>query len=430
MCGICSLLVWELLVSAAQFTSGFAQEQGESPCEDYPYFKFEKVLNNNLGGFGPNTAEPEGLFYRCTRIIKGQPPQEVDLEFHAVSLRNPYDPGPGPNQNGFQGKYASIEVKTGTQVDLNIDVYDAKTHQRLILPEVGLTFFDLDTEGNKSGEEFVMASGFHESYLTADTEVKQSVSETGRTIFSGTVVGDYTDNPTSPWNLKQEHKRRAVSFEYRDVEEFGFALGSSGGTGKRFFNFVAWPSLKCDEGSERDEADKEILATTIASTTLQNTTTSPALPDTTTTTTTAPIAGDDIWGWAFVGGLALLPLLTIAALLCCLRQSKQPKPARAPKSRGIELKEPDHAPAPAPKKTETMTVLVPQLITQTVAHPIPSYTSLPAVSTGYPVATALTPPSTQTYFTGRTLTPRSWFMPRSTSYAAVPQYQQMEPVLY
>merc|ERR1719387_1982870 len=78
-------------------------------------------------------------------------------------------------------------------VDLRISVVDSETGKPVTLPSLDLAFFDLDT-GLTGGEETVKAYGFETFHVTSDSTLNVTEDAHGRTVFTGTAVGDKNDS--------------------------------------------------------------------------------------------------------------------------------------------------------------------------------------------------------------------------------------------
>uniref|UniRef100_A0A7S4SQ79 Uncharacterized protein n=1 Tax=Alexandrium monilatum TaxID=311494 RepID=A0A7S4SQ79_9DINO len=217
-------------------------------CKEYPYLKFElpgAVVHNNLAGKGPMWGQAEGIVYKTLDLGQGagdELDKEVYLVINATSRK--YVPF-ASKLNGMQGKYGSINLKSGSQVDLKMTFLDRKSMEPLVMPDLALTFFDLDTAHQGKSREFVTLSGFTRYHLTDNTEVKVSELDDGATKFEASTFGDGHDNPTDPMFLTHQQKNRAVTAFYRNVKEVSFRIGAGAGVGPRFFTFVGRPSLLC-----------------------------------------------------------------------------------------------------------------------------------------------------------------------------------------
>jgi len=218
--------------------------QSSDPCSRYAYLKFEQVLSSNLGNAGPDQDADEGLVF-LTRNLGGDAEgafgREVELVINAVGGYRPAE----ASMNGFTGKYGSINIAAGGQVQLKFSVRDHRTKSPVTLKTASLTFFDLDQGHAGSCQKSVLAEGFTDVHLTTTTEVVRHVLPGGKTVFKASTYGTVDDNPSDPEFMTQRQKDRAVSLLFSNFQESTITLGSTKGSAPSFFLFVARPSLLC-----------------------------------------------------------------------------------------------------------------------------------------------------------------------------------------
>jgi len=219
-----------------------SKAEGSDPCAEYPYFKFQRVLHNNLAQKGPDTGN-EGIIYRTLDLGQGagkEMNREVDIVVNAMSGYTPFS----SRRNGMQGKYGSINIQSGSSIKLKFRMYDVASKKQLNIKELAMTFFDLDQGMTQTSRESVTTHNFDKYHLTSQTEV-QVKKQGDMTQFMSSTFGTGQDNPTDPMFLTQQQKNRAVSLMFSNVTELRVTLAASPGEGPRFFTFVARPSLLC-----------------------------------------------------------------------------------------------------------------------------------------------------------------------------------------
>jgi len=222
------------------FLDAISQLSSEDPCENFEHIKIEAPFHNNLAGKGPDIGD-EGIIYPAMNL-HSQPPQALLLVVHATDGDGDTD----PKANGIDGKYARLSAKGGTMIHLTFEFQNAETREPITLPEVDITFFDLDMHGLNSAVEYVRLIGFNEYFLTEQTEVDVKRGNDSYVTFKATTLGHATDNPTDPLLLTVQQKNRAVTVQYKDVQKFDVEIGAEGAHHQhRWFNFVLRPSLLC-----------------------------------------------------------------------------------------------------------------------------------------------------------------------------------------
>jgi hypothetical protein len=249
-----------------------SQLSEEDPCDDKPQIKLSKVLHQNLGNNGPDTGD-EGLVYEGVNIHPSFPEQQVLVVVNATAPEVIKT-----KDNGFHGKYGMIAVAGGTLVHTKFSFLD-KNRKPIIIPELDITFFDLDSHSAGKEAEFVKIKKPDSHFHTKGSFVDISEGTDGYVTFKATVAGTGSDNPKDPLLLTTKQKHKAVTVRYLNTGSFEAELGSTTGGegGWRGFLFVFRPSLLCAktaDGEEDPVIEEEKKPTTTTTT----------LPETTTTT--------------------------------------------------------------------------------------------------------------------------------------------------
>lgn len=216
----------------------------QSSCQLDGLF-FERVLQSNLGGHGPDVGAAT-LSLESNRTEGGLTVKH--LEFR-ITANTPYNPGL-PMYNGIYkglvGKYGTVVVMPGSSVNLTFRVFDLNTSKPIRMPSVAFTFFDLDEYRDHAASEFIRASGFTRADLSEDTEVSRFSDPDGTTTFQATTAGNFNDNPVDPLLLTEQQKNRAVTLTFTDTDEVTVVLGATPGpSAARAFTFVGHPVLQC-----------------------------------------------------------------------------------------------------------------------------------------------------------------------------------------
>lgn len=221
----------------------------KSQCHMFPWLKFlgTKPLYSNLANKGPDSGQGEGIIYRTLAVGTGWGAEEgrvVRLVLHATNAD--YKPF-SPRMNGRQAFYGSVNLQSGSHLDITITFMDEKTMKPLKLDKIAMSFFDLDEAHFQRSQESVAIDKFREYYVTPNTETRMSTISSSMYKFSASTFGDGTDNPHDPSSLTSQQKNRAVTFLYENIDEVHVTVAASPNTevSPRFFTFVMRPSLLC-----------------------------------------------------------------------------------------------------------------------------------------------------------------------------------------
>lgn len=207
-------------------------------CSQSLYLDFatpNAVLYSNLGNRGPAKGNPEGIEFLAECRGRGAGSEwdrEVVVTANATN-RNyvPYRPG----KNGVVGHFGTINVMPGSHVDLVFRFYDAKTLERLTLPEVAFTFFDLDEAHEGTSKESVTLHDIKDYHLSGDdTEVVVEKVDGEHTKFSSSHFGIAADNPQHPLFLTAKQRRRSFTVRFEQLSQLTmtFAVGEGRGGGE------------------------------------------------------------------------------------------------------------------------------------------------------------------------------------------------------
>lgn len=188
--------------------------------------KFKNVVTNNLRGHGP-VREDEGHM----RILNTLP--GVDLVIRASENYTPKNPA----RNGIHlGKFARINMKSGTSALFNFQFVSSGTMNVVKVPEFALTIFDIDQFKGCYGRMSINATHFSSYHVSDNTELitKTDGGAPGRpasTVFMSSMAGTKNDNPKKPRELTAAQMARAVTLVFKNRKFFtlGVDISDAGG---------------------------------------------------------------------------------------------------------------------------------------------------------------------------------------------------------
>jgi len=95
------------------------------------------------------------------------------------------------------------------------------------IPDISLTFYDLDEARNRLQRETITACGVEEVYVTEDTELLYTSSGTCHS-FQSSVVGTGADNPKTASELTKTQAARSVTYEFHSRASINWRADVSG----------------------------------------------------------------------------------------------------------------------------------------------------------------------------------------------------------
>lgn len=227
-------------------------------CDRLVAIKKPTLITSNLGGFGPNNTEEEGMTYETEATISlggNETTIRVGVKINAIGNYTGGDvyKAKGHNAfNGLHGKFLSILILSGTTLDISINVTNLDTGLPLMLPYFAITFFDLDTAAEEKSKEYIEAEGVTHYYISNDSEVtvegESGTDSEGSLVFSASKMGTGHDNPKDPDQLTIAQKKKGVTLQYQMKSGVKLTLGAEeGGTEHkdRGFTFTLRPSMLC-----------------------------------------------------------------------------------------------------------------------------------------------------------------------------------------
>ena len=94
-----------------------------------------RVLQNNLGGIGPDAGEPILRISKVGRFEAGGAVREFDVVYSSIG---PYSAPHGYKNNGVRGEFAVLSVQEGTYATIRASFVDSKTGSPLAVPSLSL----------------------------------------------------------------------------------------------------------------------------------------------------------------------------------------------------------------------------------------------------------------------------------------------------
>jgi len=157
-------------------------------------YELEKVMHSNLGGHGPDLGE-ENIVWLTHHVNNGQDLGDVEV---VMTAQKPYTPWTNTSLNGMHGKFGRVALPSGESVDVVLEFRDPKTKKPVTLPEVTMTFYDLDQGWEGSAVEFVRVVTEHKTLLHPDAQIKRVTLADGAVEYIATNLGGKADNPERP----------------------------------------------------------------------------------------------------------------------------------------------------------------------------------------------------------------------------------------
>jgi hypothetical protein len=203
------------------------------------------IVQNNLGGAGPDSGAEE-IRYKNAINLDGR---LIDVVLKAVT---PYQTQNNFN-NGHNGAtpepFGQFTMATGTTSDLKFEFQDAESGALVAVPNLALTFYDLDESKfhalHGTQKETVTVCSAAEVYVTEDTELVYGAEGECRSVTSST-RGTGKDDPTTPSELTKTQAARSVTYEFHARSHiFWTATITSRRTWPRSLLFSFRPQVAC-----------------------------------------------------------------------------------------------------------------------------------------------------------------------------------------
>lgn len=208
------------------------------------------VSMNNLGGLGPNVDnenEQASQYIRLTNVMHAQTSDGesilVDLDVKNTSHYEPVN----TENNGVESSMGSINIVSGTHVDLNFTFIDHATGKPVVVKRAVITVMDVDTgrldkQGKARDQESVTVEGSYAYYVTNNTKVGVITLQDNRLFAVALERGTGLDNPDSPLDMLDDAQDRSIAFEFHNRSSFKLTMavanGGSHANGKKGRNFM------------------------------------------------------------------------------------------------------------------------------------------------------------------------------------------------
>eukprot|EP00927_Polykrikos_kofoidii_P027199 TRINITY_DN2401_c0_g1_i6.p1 TRINITY_DN2401_c0_g1~~TRINITY_DN2401_c0_g1_i6.p1 ORF type:complete len:495 (-),score=68.98 TRINITY_DN2401_c0_g1_i6:106-1590(-) len=181
------------------------------------------VSRNELG-------KEETLVYSKVAFYDGE---DIDLVVERISGNNLPS---NPERDALKEGFGRINGQCGTAVKLRFRLVGHYDGSPVVVPNVCLSFADIDGGIDGKCTEAVTIDGFDSFYLADKTELLVTTSD-GATTFSATTRGQGSDNPADPSAMSDLQSRRAVGFSFPWASEIVATLtwGPDGYGGRNIF---------------------------------------------------------------------------------------------------------------------------------------------------------------------------------------------------
>lgn len=175
------------------------------------------VVQNNLGGLGPDDGAEE-VRYNNAIDLNGK---KLDV---VLTVEGGYS-AKKPQKNGYaDGGFGRITMQPKSSTDFKLTFVDATTGQLVSVPDLALTFYDLDQGKNGNQQERISVCGAKEVYTTSDTELDHQSSGVCNTLTS-TTRGTGKDNPRQANDITKMQAARSATFEFHSRASISFSAG-------------------------------------------------------------------------------------------------------------------------------------------------------------------------------------------------------------
>jgi hypothetical protein len=177
--------------------------------------EFTKVIQNNLGGKGPQTGAPELRYEAVCTVAHASPPTFDTLDLAVTSVSD-YVPAKSI-KNGIRGKYGTINLMNSNKGDWLFSFYKSGTNIPYTVGYAAFSIFDIDS-GNP-GKEIVTLGGYKS--FTVGNETELLVESSGGSLkLTSTTLGIEADNPSDPMALTVQQRARSVTFDIESAASF------------------------------------------------------------------------------------------------------------------------------------------------------------------------------------------------------------------
>ena len=193
----------------------------------------QTILQNNLGGQGPDTGAEE-LRFGSVGSFAGRP---FDLVFKTTGVGvgggadGSYVRGDAGNGCPDGSSFGKIGLRRSQKAGFTMTFRDSETNDPVVLPAFRFAFMDIDAGKSPVWQEHVFVTG-HKGY-TLDDNTYLAVRNGNEGGMDGIWVASTdaydssrADNPSDPQALTETQRRLTVTFEFLSTSQVHFTLQS------------------------------------------------------------------------------------------------------------------------------------------------------------------------------------------------------------
>lgn len=235
-CGACTVsttTTTSLMASALTTATPTASTTSTNPiCESIVRFDFGAACKtgepyyDNLGGKGPQFADPEEIRFRGAGSYLGSPFDVV------ITATSDYEVPSNMVSQGCLGLFGMLLLRKAQQASFAVAFRDQATDALVSLPAFHWSFFDIDGPSDE-WREAVRVTGFDSystqpgTYLDIESDGASDLWALASKPYRDPWIGKTNaNNPTDPMALDDGQKKRAVAFHFTDTSSFEFELRS------------------------------------------------------------------------------------------------------------------------------------------------------------------------------------------------------------
>jgi len=189
------------------------------------------VVENNIGGVGPNFADPQHMRVQGVGSLNGQ---GIDLIVRNLTRYTPF----GASENYFpsvSGEFLEIPIDSltpgaSTSVRMQFSYVKTGTLEEIVLPQTRLEAYDFDYSVNNgvTSTEWLQIERTKriQTVVAPNAYIAQS-DETGSDRFTATQEGYFSDNPegNDPSWLTEQQARKAVAISIKGQSSVTVQMG-------------------------------------------------------------------------------------------------------------------------------------------------------------------------------------------------------------
>jgi len=209
---------------------------GPKPCQsEVTSLNLKEVVQNNLGGKGPDTGKEELRFTNVVRV------NDVNVDLVVEVMGTGTYSSSDPEQNGVKGEFANLNLNLQTNAPLAFTFVKEGTRTKVSLPGFAFSFYDID---GPVGGESMEVCGAEKAMVDPRGEVAATSKGDCTTVSNS--VGGSVENPSSAVTLSDDQIKRSATFIFGKTSTFQVTLAVKGsGDWTRNLLFSGVPVLDC-----------------------------------------------------------------------------------------------------------------------------------------------------------------------------------------